>query len=187
MKFIVSFICFNILFAFSAFGFDGNKNGLQLSFGAGLSAMQANFNDIEDGDHKEMNSTLSAYAFRFGYGFGDKFSLFFGKESHVYKYDQKDVLNEISAIGLKFQLSPSLYILGAHGIGGYVNEITLDSNKMTLGTGSFVGIGYEILTNFAFEVGMSRMQVDIDELQKNSVESPYEQTSSHVLFMIQLY
>lgn len=166
----------------SSYGFDGKRSGFQLSFGAGLSNIDAKFSQ-----NRQMKSTVSAYSLRFGWGFGERFSLFFGKESHLYKYDGEDVLNEISAIGAKIYVLQNVYLYGGSGIGGFVNEITLDSSKTVMGTGSYYGLGLQVFKNFSIELGASQMDVDQDDLNKDGVVSPYEQTSSHVLFMFQLY
>jgi hypothetical protein len=175
-------IIFVSAISFQSIGFDGKRAGGQIALGGGLSAIQGKISNAS-----ELDSIVSAYSLRFGYGFNENFSIFFGKESHVYQYAGEDVLNEISALGVKLYLHPRFYLYAASGMGGFTNIIALDTSKVALGPGHYYGVGIQVFRHMSIEWGRSQIEVEQSDLDEKGIFAPYEQASQHFLVMFQLF
>ncbi len=175
-------ICILLFLNFSSFAFDGKRDGFILSLGAGISTVDADFSN-----DRNMSATLGAFGTRIGWGFGERFSVFFGKESHIYKYDGVDLLNETSGLGAMIFVLPDFYIFGVSGISGFINDISLDTSDAVLGTGSYYGFGYEFSKHFSIEFTQSAVEVDQDDITDKKVIAPFEQTATSILLMGHIY
>ena len=178
MKYLILLFCLST----SCFAFDGNRPGLQFSFGAGAGKLDAEFSE-----NKKLNETTLTYAVKIGYGFGNRFSVFLEKESRIYEYLGEDILNEITGVGAKLYLTPRFFIFGAGGIGGFMNDISIDISKAAIGTGYFYGLGFEIFKNMSLELTQSKLSIDQSELDKDNIVSPIEQTSTNLMLMINFF
>ena len=177
MKYLIFILCLSS----TSFAFDGNRQGLQFSVGAGAGKLDAKFS----GNNNFEKTTLT-YGVKIGYGFGNRFSIFLEKESRIYEYLDHDILNEITEL-IKVIFNPRIFIYGAGGIGGFMNKISLDISKATIGSGYFYGLGFDLFKNVSLELSQSSLSIDQDELDKDNIVSPTEQTSTNLLLFINFF
>ena len=180
----MKFLCLLLIFLTSAnlHAFDGKKSGIQLSLGAGVGNLSADFSTSEKFEEK-----MITYGFKIGYCLGERFTIFLEKESRIYDYQGTDILNEITGIGLKFYLTSRLFLFGAGGIGGFLNEITVIPSDAATGSGYFYGIGFDLFKNISIELSQSSLKVDKTELNEKNIISPTEQTSTNLLLFFNFF
>ena len=178
---LISLVLFCLILN-NSYAFDGKRSGLQLSLGVGAGKISGEFSS-----GSSLEETAITYGFKIGYGFGEKFSLFLEKESRFYEFQGTDILNEITGIGLKLYLTPRFFVFGAGGIGGYLNEITIDPSDSVIGSGYFYGVGFDLLKNISIELSHSSLSIDQTELNKKGIISPNEQSSTNLLFFFNFF
>ena len=76
---------------------------------------------------------------------------------------------------------PSVFYFGAGGIGGFMNDISIDISKAAIGSGYFYGLGFDIFKNISLELSQSKLSIDQSELDKDNIVSPIEQTSTNLM------
>lgn len=138
--------------------FDGQKEGLFVSVGAGLAATHSTFKEVEEGwsDGKELEMGL-ATSFKIGYGFNENLSLYLIRHSafvHGYKNaSNSDTYgNCLTGIGVNYTLPShdNLYLLGAVGQ-GQLSRLSESDSKAQKGKAFLMGMGYTISSHLHLE------------------------------------
>ena len=142
----------------SLFGFDGNRKGFLLGFGAGLSQVSF-YQEAEAGEQSMKSDTMDEIGFvtdfKIGYGLNNRFELYYSNKVAWFtmesSIDDVIIADGISVIGGSYFLSselndntwhPSAFISAGLGFSSWSAPLEDDSDAMK-GVGFFLGAGYE--------------------------------------------
>lgn len=145
-------------------GFDGNRKGFILGFGAGASLssyrQEAEYNGQTDKTDTS-NDTGFATDFKIGYALSNKLELYYSNQVAWFSFDQGEgssvnIANGLSTLSASYFLSkklndgnwhPSPFINGGVGLSSWSapqEDYSIDAE----GQGIFIGIGYEFAKHF---------------------------------------
>lgn len=166
--------------------FDGKRKGFVMGLGLGAHAVDVNL-EAENGSHAGISSSL-----RIGYGFSDRFSLYYINNVSWYNRDGFTVLFGLSGLGASFFLTktvPAFYLTGAIGSGSYDaynDDVGLFDDDAGFifegnGFGYMFGAGLELKKHITLEALFYEADIDADKFV-NSYKASTIQFNLNLLF-----
>ncbi len=151
----------------SLIAIDGNRKGVLLGFGAGVS--QTYFKaETEYLGNTEVSGDLikAGYAteFKIGYGLTNQFELYYSNQATWFSINNDDgnkvtIADGISVIAASYFISPKLndgtwhpsaFISAGYGLSSWSRPA--ESDYVMKGKGVFVGVGYEFIKHYRFSL-----------------------------------
>jgi len=163
--------------------FDGNREGIFVTIGAGASNLTAEYSGEED-----MDTTIGTLGTKVGWGFGERLSVMVAKTNHFYSSGGEDVLSETSALGIQLYILQNLYVYGASGITNFSNEVSESAvDNFVTGTGTIFGLGYNFAKHYSFEVSVSAAELDQEDITESGLTAPTIQNSTSFMIVGQVF
>lgn len=146
----------------SAAAFDGMRKGFSLGLGLGMHHLDNNISSPYFIYHEA--EVGAATSFRIGYGFNEKFSLFYQRNASWFDGSGETYIVGLTGVGANYYFSesvPSKYLIAAVGAGDYSTPMLAYDRDVTDGSALLVGFGYEFKQHRSVEINLGSTSLDL--------------------------